>query len=81
MQPLTWSITAYYWRFCRKEFSIIGITETWLNEQNSNCYGLTNYRSVNAFRHVKRGGGVSIYVRDGINFVVRDDLNLFNDLI
>ena len=41
------------------KFSIIGLTETWLDENKHGLYDLDNYTSVNKFRNAKRGGGVS----------------------
>ena len=60
------------------QFSILGITETWLNETNCDLYGLHGYSSIDKFRHNTPGGGISLYVRDNILFKERSDLAVFN---
>ena len=44
------------------KFSIIGLTETWLDENKHGLYDLDNYTNIYKFRNVKRGGGVSLYL-------------------
>jgi hypothetical protein len=38
-------------------FQIIGLTETWLNENNIDCFNLENYEYLGSNRTTKRGGG------------------------
>ena len=63
-------------------FHILGFTETWLKE--GNCNGVLfeeyehvyNLRTVDAIFDMKeRGGGVSFFIKNNLNFKVRDDLN------
>ena len=60
------------------KFSIIGLTETWLDENKHGLYDLDNYTSVNKFRNVKRGGGVSLYLDENITYHMRKDLEHFD---
>ena len=60
------------------KFSIIGLTETWLDENKHGLYELDNYISVNKFRKEKRGGGVSLYLDENITYRIRDDLDYFD---
>jgi hypothetical protein len=60
-------------------FSFIGITETWLNENSVSNYGLNGYSSESFYRKSQRGGGVTIFIRENIPYIKRDDLNIFGD--
>ena len=49
------------------QFSLLGITETWLKE--SDCfYNIDHYSFLANGREAKRGGGVAIYIRNDIDF-------------
>lgn len=57
------------------EFTVIGISETWLNESNVSQYCIPNYRHEYLCRQSgKKGGGVSLFVKTGIDFTRRHDL-------
>lgn len=56
------------------DFSIYGFTETWLSEDKAKYCNIPNFQHVYKCRESGRGGGVSLYVKNGINFNVRDDL-------
>lgn len=59
-------------------FDVIGLTETWINETNKNLYSIKKYVHKESFRKVKRGGGVSLYVKEGLSFTEREDLSISN---
>ena len=59
-------------------FKIIGFSETWLSEINSQNYTLSGYNIENNFRINKSGGGVSVCVRHDIEYRLRNDLSLLN---
>ena len=61
------------------DFSIIGVTETWLIDVTCNLYSLEGYALVEKHRPNKMGGGVGFFVRNGVNCKLRDDLTLFDD--
>lgn len=56
------------------KFSVIGITETWLNKDNENKYPLLHYSFFGKTRKNKQGGGVGLYVNQAYQFKRRDDL-------
>ena len=63
-------------------FKIFGMCETWLHDVNSDMYSIPNYRGVHKTRNGRRGGGVSLFIHESIEFTNRDDLSLlFNDVI
>jgi exonuclease III len=55
-------------------FEFIGLTETWLNDQTCNLFNLNGYNSHHYCRPVKRGGGVSLYIKNNISNKMRNDL-------
>ena len=61
------------------KFSVIGISEMWLNIDNESQTQLPGYSFVNNNRNVKTGGGVGMFISSVINFHVRNDLNLQRD--
>ena len=65
----------------RFPFSFIGLTETWLDECKENLYDLPQYVSVTRYRKMKRGGGVSLLIRNHIPFILRNDLAYFDSKI
>ena len=55
-------------------FSIIGVTETWLNDYNCDLYSLDGYNFVEAHRSGRSGGGVGIFLVNDIPYQKRPDL-------
>ena len=63
-------------------FRILGITETWLNENSIHYAELENYNSVHSLRYPGSiGGGASIYNHDSIDYTARDDISVNNNII
>ena len=56
------------------EFSVIGISESWLKDHNVDRYGIQGYQAVHRYRPTRSGGGVSIFVQDIIDYFQRPDL-------
>lgn len=56
------------------EFSVIGISETWLNHNNRNDFQLPCYQNIGKIRANKHGGGVGLYVNCSYEFRERADL-------
>ena len=66
---------------CQYDFDIIVLTETWAkNETHALCY-IPGYNSAHNLRENRKGGGVSIFVKDSINFSVIETVNTTNDHI
>lgn len=59
-------------------WSVIGISETWLNEYNSELYNIKGYNHVSNPRKDRCGGGVSLFINDTIPFDSRNDLMPFS---
>ena len=42
-------------------------------------YNIRNYKLLTANRKNKSGGGVGMYIKEGINFRLREDLSVFHE--
>lgn len=57
------------------ELDILCFVETWLNEQNGNVVHFDQYKHVSTKKpNSGRGGGISIFVKDHLDFHIREDL-------
>jgi len=56
------------------KFTVIALTETWLNPFNCDCYCLPGYTIESKCRSNRSGGGVALMIQQNINYRVRDDL-------
>ena len=63
------------------EFTVIGLTETWLTPDNLDLFGLNNYKQFSICRENRRGGGVSLFVKQNLHFTILEELNCNNDVI
>ena len=57
-------------------FSVISLTETWLNDNNAENFKLNNYNFVCENRKQKSGGGVAMYISKKLNYKMRPDLSI-----
>ena len=60
------------------DFSFIGLTETWLDEYKHDLYDLPDYNCIHIFIVGRRGGGVSLCLRNSIAYTNRNDLEYFD---
>ena len=58
-------------------FSVLSFTETWLTEYIIYLHNFTGYSHVYKLRDKRRGGGVSMFINNRLNFQVRNDI-IFN---
>lgn len=70
-----------YLKCLNYDFSIMGISETWLRDDNCDLYALPGYSFVEEHRVTKTGGGVGIFINESIPFKKRDDLCIFNEYV
>ena len=61
------------------DFTFIGMSETWLIENTKELHPLEGYNTVSNCRPSKKGGGVSLYVKERLLYTVRHDLCIFNE--
>ena len=67
-----------YINMIENDFSVIGISKTWLNENNADLYDLNGHVTIKGCRKQRRGCGVPLYIRDEISFATRNDLGFFD---
>ena len=63
------------------EFSVIGLSETWLNTNNCTLYDIDNYDHVCQYRQNKKGGGVSLFIKSDITYKVIDPLKVNDEFM
>ena len=61
-----------------KPFSVIGVSETWLNDAISELVNIIGYSFVSNHRKPKSGGGVGIYLQNDLDYKLRPECN-FSD--
>ena len=63
-----------------KPFSVIGVTETWLNDTSpSTLCNIDNYSIVRSDRKTGRGGGAAMFISNLLTYKIRSDLSLKSD--
>ena len=66
----------------KHNFDIIGLTETWLSPLNFDLYSLEGYQKpVQKYRSSKRGGGIMLYIKNTVQYKIRQDLAIDHPLI
>ena len=55
-------------------FSIIGVSETWLNKSNEHLFNIPGFNFISNIRQHKSGGGVGLHIKDDLKFKPRIDL-------
>ena len=63
-----------------QQFDIIGLSETWLNENNDIVPGFSNYTQVHNYRTNGTGGGVSLLLRAYIRYHKLEDLSIITEI-
>ena len=61
------------------KFDILGFTETHLNGVSEKLATIGDYGSVTNSRKTRKWGGVAIYIRSGLAFVRRPDIEIFDE--
>ena len=60
-------------------FDCICLTETWYTNQTSELYTMTGYNKIDRIRTAQQGGGVSVLLKEGIQYKERCDLSCIDD--
>ena len=60
-------------------WDVVGLAETWLDEESEKGLAMSGYGVVCASRKESSGGGVALLVRDGLTYRVRPDLGTFHE--
>ena len=62
------------------EFTVIGVSETWLCDDNCDLYNLDGYHFTEVHRTCRSGVGVGIYVKNSIPVLNRRDLKVEDEI-
>ena len=62
-------------------FTILAFSETWLRSYNNTLYNIDGYNAENVYRTNRKGGGVSLYIREHVSFTTRTDIDIFNEIM
>ena len=63
-----------YLHLLTHKFSIIALTETWLNDMDDDNFKIHGYNLTKVNRQNKGGGGICIFTRENIKIITRNDL-------
>ena len=59
-----------------KPFSAIGVSETWLSDQNFNFIDIPGYHFISNHRKNKTGGGTDLYLQDHYEYKLLSDCTI-----
>ena len=62
----------------KHNFTVIAMSETWYKDMNVDVYSIDGYSHVLDYRYDRAGGGVSLFMNEGVEYVRRNDLSVFN---
>ena len=68
------SLFSGFWTNLKHNFDIIIFTETWANSENNSLIHIPGYVVHQIYRENQIGGGVAIFLKEGIIFEVQDDM-------
>ena len=63
------------------DFNIIALSETWLNANNTEINGFPDYNHVFNFRKSKRGGGVSLLLKNHLKYHEIEELFISSEVL
>ena len=63
------------------QWSVIGIAETWLKHTPSSLYHIEGFTFASNNRTEKRVGGVGMYIPEGLDYIIRDELTIISNTI
>ena len=66
---------------CKHSFDVIVLTETWAKDETHYLCQIPGYNSLNNFRKDRRGGGVSIFIKDIYKYTPIDELNISEEAL
>ena len=62
-------------------FNFLAFSETWLKADNYDSYNISGYGAEHNYRPNRTGGGVSLYIRESIEYTLREDLRFNQGVI
>ena len=65
----------------KHSFSVIGLSETHLNSSNFDLFNIDGYSYLSNYRTDRKGGGVSIYIKENFIMKERSDFNIMEEAV
>ena len=62
-------------------FPILAVTETWINENSVDRYCIDGYQHESRYRNERKGGGVSLFIRQNLSYITLNDVSICNESI
>ena len=56
------------------QFSVIGISETWLTLNSPDVFKIANYHMIHDDRKIGRGGGVALYIHNKFRYTIKKEI-------
>ena len=63
----------------KHEFKIMAMTETYFKDMTIDTFSVNGYQHIYDYRNARTGGGVPLFIKNGIEYVKSDDLSVFNN--
>ena len=60
------------------KFTIHSFTESWISNHSAGLYGMEGYNVEHNYRKDRKGGGVSLFISEEVEYQLRDDLTIQN---
>ena len=64
-----------------QSFSVIGLSETWLNSNSESFFSIDGYKMFVNNRPDKSGGGVALYISHTFECIVHDDISRMDNIV
>ena len=68
-----------YMKMLNHEFTVVGLTETWLKNEINGLYSLNGYHSIGKHRVNRSGRGFAVCLKDHMAFSECNDISIFYD--
>ena len=62
-------------------FDVIILTETWGRDDTRTLFTIPGYNSLHNYRKNKRGGGVSLFIKDTYKYLPIDELDISDEVL
>ena len=63
----------------KHEFKKMAMTETYFTDMTIYTFSVNGYQHIYDYRNARTGGGVPLFIKNGIEYVKSDDLSVFNN--
>ena len=61
--------------------TVPAVTETWINENSVDRFCINSYQHESWYRNERKGGGVSLFIRQNLSYITLNDVSICNESI